>query len=168
MGQLGLAIGSSTQDELASEKPDDYMKAMDKIQERQLVKKLKEMDEVIELRKNQKILVDKLLASSGFRPLILSAACDAAVLRYPIKVGNKEEVLLMARQEKIQIGDWFNSPVHPNLTHWDKAGYLRGCCPVAEKVSGATINIPLGPHTSEQEIIRTVGFLERHAEPVDF
>jgi len=166
MGAMGLAIGSSTASELCCEEPGDYMKSMGKIQERQLEKLLRNIGQTIVRRKEQKTLVDALLQEKGFKSLDLASDYDPVVLRYPVQVGNKDQVLSQARLQRIQLGDWFLSPVHPNLEQWENAGYVPGTCPVAETISATTINIPLGPRVSDREIERTVAFLERVAQPV--
>jgi len=86
-------------------------------------------------------------------------------LRYPVMVANKGKVLREAQKRRVQLGDWFLSPVHPNLERWEWAGYTPGTCPVAEDVSRRVVNIPTGPRTSDREIHRTVGFLAEFMSP---
>ena len=67
-----------------------------------------------------------------------------------------------AKKQQIQLGDWFLSPIHPNLESWSLAGYTQGCCPVAEEASRCVVNIPTDKTMSENEISRTVSFLSKH------
>jgi len=165
LGNLGLAIGSSSAMELSCEEPGDYMKAMGRIQVRQLEKLLAGIDKVIGQRRNHRVLIDNLLVAEGFRALDLPDEYDPVILRYPVQIKNKDMVLTEARRQQVQLGDWFLSPIHPNLDHWENAGYKKGTCPVAEAISATTINIPIGPRISEREIERTIRFLGQHAEP---
>ncbi len=165
LGNLGLAIGSSTAMELSCEEPGNYMKAMGGIQERQLRKVLAGIDNVIGHRRNHRVLIDELLQAKGFRTLDLPDEYDPVILRYPVRIKNKTVALAEARRQRVQLGDWFLSPIHPNLDHWEYAGYEKGSCPVAEEVSATTINIPIGPRISDREIERTIRFLGRYAEP---
>jgi len=57
---------------------------------------------------------------------------EPVYLRYPLLVRDKKKVLEEARRRKIELGDWFVSPLHPNLTGWEKIGYRKGTCPIAE------------------------------------
>lgn len=165
LGDLGLAIGSSTGLELTGEEPGDYMKTMGHLQERRLEKLLANMSQVISLRKCQQDQVEKLLTAEGLPRLELSPSFDPVILRYPLPIGNKNEILALARQKRIQLGDWFVSPVHPNVDRWGKVGYVQGSCPVAERACSTTVNIPIGPQIREDEIERTVRFLGLHARP---
>lgn len=165
LGDLGLAIGSSTPTELACKEPAGYMKCMSRLQERQLDKHLQDVATFIRCRKYQQTLVEELLEAEGLAGLDLDPGLDPVVLRYPLRVKNKAQVLSLALRKRIQLGDWFLSPIHPNSDRWELAGYQPGTCPVAETVSATTINIPLGPQVSDKELERTVAFLGRVAEP---
>ena len=46
-------------------------------------------------------------------------------LRYPLIVKNKQKALESARKNRIEIGDWFVSPVHPNLSYYLGEGVER-------------------------------------------
>ncbi len=141
------------------------MKAMGGIQKRQLGKLLVGIDKIIGQRRKQRVLIDELLQAEGFGVLDLPDEYDPVILRYPVRIKNKAVVLAEARRQQVQLGDWFLSPIHPNLDHWENAGYKKGTCPVAEAISATTINIPIGPRISEREIERTIRFLGQHAEP---
>ncbi len=159
MGSLGLAIGSSTSGELSCELPVDYQKSMHPLQRRRLKKLIKAMDKTIAVRKQNTSLIEKALREAGLPTVVVPEQCEAVFLRYPLQVNNKIEVLAEAKRLKIQLGDWFLSPIHPNLDQWELAGYQQGTCPVAEEVSRRVINIPTGAGLSEKEIRRTVEFL---------
>ena len=74
---------------------------------------------------------------------------------------NKTELLAAAKRERVRLGDWFLSPIHPNLERWELAGYAPGTCPVAEALSRRVVNIPTDGGLSPREIRRTVDFLAR-------
>jgi dTDP-4-amino-4,6-dideoxygalactose transaminase len=165
LGSHGLAIGSSTATELSCKEPPNFMKSMGRFQRPLLEKLLANIEKHVVRRNEQKSMLDALLPQNGLPPLDLDPGFDPVVLRYPVRVKNKEEVLQLARRQRVQLGDWFLSPVHPNLDHWKTAGYEPGSCPIAETISATTINIPLGPRVSTKEIIRTVAFLREVGIP---
>jgi dTDP-4-amino-4,6-dideoxygalactose transaminase len=46
--------------------------------------------------------------------------------------------------------------IHPNLTGWEKAGYQKGMCPIAEDICGHVINLPTHSRIGEKEARRIV------------
>jgi hypothetical protein len=50
--------------------------------------------------------------------------------RYPLLVENKEELLIKARSAKIEVSDWYNTPIHPlREESLEKVYYQAGSCP---------------------------------------
>jgi dTDP-4-amino-4,6-dideoxygalactose transaminase len=88
----------------------------------------------------------------GIKTIELSDDYDPVFLRYPILVRNKEKALAEARKKKIEIGDWFLSPVHPNLMGWEKVGYQEGMCPHAENACKSIINLPTHERINVKEV----------------
>ncbi len=63
----------------------------------------------------------------------------------------------------VELGDWFQSPVHPLMDSWDGVGYRRGACPVAEKACDEVVNIPTHDRIRERDIDRAVGLIADYA-----
>lgn len=166
LGRLGLVSGSSSSEELECRKPPNFKKSMGRIQAWQLGKLLDGFTSQIPERKRQAQLVGKCLAESGFSPLDLPGSFDPVLLRYPVKVRNKAEVLDRARKARVKIGDWFASPIHPNTGGWELASYRKGSCPVAEQACATIVNIPLGANMDDAALVRCVKFLEENACPI--
>ena len=51
------------------------------------------------------------------------------LLRYPVRVANKRELLALAAEARVEIGSWFEIPLHPEGTHMADFGYQVGMCP---------------------------------------
>lgn len=159
--KLGITIGSSSNEELACARPTNYEKKMAPWQIYLLEKKLRLINKVIEHRKKITVLYEDLLKRSGIKIIQLSADLEPVFLRYPVLVGDKGEVLRKAKKRSIEIGDWFISPVHPNLNGWEKVGYQKGSCPIAEDICQHIINLPTHPGISEGMAERIVNlFIE--------
>jgi perosamine synthetase len=87
---------------------------------------------------------------------------DPVLICYPIVVDNKAELLQAARRARVELGDWFSSPVHPlSLSDCRKAGYEPGTCPVAEWISERIVTLPCHAGINEKEAGRVIGFLRR-------
>jgi perosamine synthetase len=159
LGKLGLAIGSSTSGELSCELPDDYKKGMHSLQQRRLKRLLAQTKETVSVRKKNADLIEEALQDVGLPLVPVPIESVPVFLRYPLYFDNKVDILAEAKRLRIQLGDWFLSPIHPNPDKWELAGYKKGTCPIAEKLSKQAINIPTGSGLNKKEIRRTVSFL---------
>ena len=157
--QMGIGIGSSEKCELENEKPKDYEKKMSNWQRKLLIKKLNEIDKVIEHRKWIVSLYEKYLPEIGIETMKVPDYMEPIFLSYPVLVRDKQKVLEEAKKQKIEMGDWFLSPVHPNSFGWERAGYQKGMCPVAEEVCNKVINLPTHLRIEEKEVKKMIKFL---------
>lgn len=157
--KYGIAIGSSSIRELEGTMPKGYEKKMSIWQREILENKFKEIDKTIAHRKWVTSFYEHLLKKKGLETAKQPKYCETIFLRYPFLVKNKKKVLREAQRKRIELGDWFLSPVHPNLEGWEKAGYRKGTCPVAEEICHHIINLPTHPGIGEKEIKKTVEFI---------
>jgi dTDP-4-amino-4,6-dideoxygalactose transaminase len=156
--RLGIAIGSSSNEELECKMPQRYLKKMSAWQIALLDKKLEEIDKYIEHRKLVKSFYERLL-KKHIKTVKLANYYEPVFLRYPVLVENKRKVLQEAKKLRIELGDWFLSPIHPNLEGWEKVGYKRGMCPVAEKICEHVINLPTHRGITEKNVEKIVKFI---------
>ena len=156
LSRAGLAIGSSSNEELECNMPVDFDKKMTGWQKKLLEKKLAEMAKIITHRKWVTTLYAGLCKEKGIKAIDLSDDYDPVFLRYPIRVSGKERILAEAKKRRIEMGDWFLSPVHPNLVNWERAGYREGMCPRAEEVCREIINLPTHERILEEEVKKAI------------
>jgi hypothetical protein len=64
-----------------------------------------------------------------------------------------------ANQQKIELGEWFNSPIHPIIKDFDAWQYTWGNHPVAETISSQIVNLPTGININEVYLTRILTFL---------
>ena len=166
LGRLGLAIGSSTGAELDCRMPPDYRKRMGPLQEGALDRLLAGADRAIAARRTAAAAIERELRRHGLPLAHVPDGADPVWLRYPLRVGNKADLLAAARAARVELGDWFLSPVHPNLTGWEAAAYRAGSCPEAERASRETVNLPTHAGLDEAEIARIVAFVAERGERV--
>ncbi|MBL8026574.1 MAG: DegT/DnrJ/EryC1/StrS family aminotransferase [Fibrobacteres bacterium] len=166
LSRMGLAIGSSSNDELAGEMPRDYFKSMAAAQIEEGTKNLANIDKLIAHRKTITGLYDRELANAGFQPLRQHKDADNVILRYPVRVADKKELLEKALKKGVEIGSWFEIPLHPEGTDMQKFGYTDGMCPEAEKACREVVNLPTHLKIDESEAVRVIDFLRRFARSV--
>jgi perosamine synthetase len=84
---------------------------------------------------------------------------DLMVLRLPLRVANKQEALHKAARYGVEIGSWFECPLHPIETNQEAFGYHDGDCPNAEEAAREVINLPTHRRVREKDIRRTLAFV---------
>jgi perosamine synthetase len=161
LSRVGIAMGSSSNEELECKMPVGYEKKMSEWQKNLLEKKLGGIQRIIDHRIWITSLYEKMLRKRGIKTVELPEYYRTVFLRYPVLVKDKAKVLKEARRNRIEIGDWFLSPVHPNLGGWDKIGYQEGMCPIAENMCRHVINLPTHMKISEKEAERIVEFISK-------
>lgn len=158
LSAMGLAIGSSGAEELQGQMPEDYRKVMSPWQRSLLYKKLSQCDSSIRHRRWISAFYAGALKERNMRREIPHEE-EAVFLRYPLLVHDKKRMLEEAKKTRIELGDWFLSPVHPNQNGWEKAGYKKGTCPEAEKVCSHIVNLPTHQGVSLQTAEKIVAFV---------
>lgn len=155
----GLAVGSSSSAEIALEMPRRYALKMSAFQQRLLREALARADNITMHRQGITALYEKKLVEAGFEQPKLPANAHADFVRYPVRVRDKTRLLQEALARRFELGDWFVSPVHPLLDGWEKLGYRRGSCPVAEDLCRAVVNLPTHRRVTPKEASKIAEFL---------
>ena len=158
--RLGMAIGSSSRDELECKMPRGYAKKMAVWQKELLNKKLSAIKGDIRHRKRVVSVYEKQLQDIGIEPIKLPHNYEPVFLRYPVWVNNKKKCLEEAKEKHVELGDWFLSPVHPNVGGWERVGYKKGTCPDAERTCEHLINLPTHERTGSNEIEKVMRLVE--------
>jgi dTDP-4-amino-4,6-dideoxygalactose transaminase len=86
--------------------------------------------------------------------------CDTVFARYPLRAKDKQGLLSKAKQEGVELAEWYSTPVHPlsgpelPLVH-----YTEGSCPNAEKLCKEVVSLPVHVTVRQKDIARAVDFL---------
>jgi dTDP-4-amino-4,6-dideoxygalactose transaminase len=163
LSKLRIFTGSSTQEELATEKPLDYEKRMSALQAKLGLKKLKKIDEINLHRQQIAQIYQQEL--KDFQSITIGSEKNVIFLRYPLLAKDKQGTLSKAKKQIIELGDWFLSPIHPNTTHLERVGYNLGDCPIAERVARHIINLPTHPDVNKKKAQRIIQFIKKESKP---
>jgi perosamine synthetase len=156
----GAVVGSSSTSEYEPDKANDFFKAMSTVQARSGIKQLGKIEKNIAHRRKLAQLYDELLAAKNFKPSKDGRDWTEPVLvRYPVQIAEKNEALARAGKAGIELGSWFECPLHPIETPLSSYDYELGMCPEAEKASRQVVNLPLHPRTNERTAVKTVKFI---------
>lgn len=156
----GAVVGSSSTSEYEPVKADDFFKGMSVMQARSGIRQIGKIEANISHRKKMTQLYDELLAGRGWRNNKYDMdLVEPVLVRYPVRITEKEKALGRAAKAGIELGSWFECPLHPIETHLATYDYELGMCPEAEKASREVVNLPLHPRANERTAVKTVEFI---------
>lgn len=149
--KYGLIKGNHTSENL-TEQSKDFDYKISKTLRNKLAKKLSKLNE-IELKTQSTYSQYKTLITELSEKFIIETSnnSDPIFVRYPIWVSNKNELIHLASLKKIEISDWYLTPVHPYTSDGLKAmGYEETSCPNAELSSKHIVSLPLTHRINEK------------------
>ena len=160
--RAGIAAGSSTPAELQGREPANYFTRMTAPQLYKGIFELSRIEKNIAHRRKIGTFYHDRLKDIGFSPVTLPSDTDTVFLRYPVLIANKTALLEKAARAGIEIGSWFETPLHGNHVPLEVFGYRPGSCPIAEKTAHEVINLPTHQGVSEAYAEKALKFLKLH------
>ena len=161
----GAVVGSSSTSEFEPVEADDFFKAISAVQARSGIRQLGKIEKNIAHRRKMAQLYDELLAAKGFKS---SKDCrepaEPVMVRYPVRITEKNKALAQAAKAGVELGSWFECPLHPIETPLASYDYELGMCPEAEKASNEVVNLPLHLRANEKTTIKTVKFITGYTQ----
>ncbi len=108
------------------------------------------------------------LAAMGFPRQAVPDHTDAVAMRIPVAVAAKERVLSAARRHGVEMGDWYNTPVHPLVDEdLHTVGYHQGSCPNAEWAAKHVVTLPVRATTRFEDVDRSLDLLAQLRDRCD-
>ncbi len=162
----GLIKGSSSPTELVDPRmPVGYKQLFGKARHDSLDDALAAVPDLILHRRRIYAEYQKRLAGHGlWLPPPETPETIGGALRFPLLVENRDVVLDRAAESRIELGDWFNAPLHPAGSDPAAFGYEAGSCPMAEAAAARVVNLPTHRHVDENVVDRVLDLLETTAE----
>ena len=156
----GAVVGSSGAGEFDPHKADDFFKGASAMQARSGLRQLRNIEQNISHRTQMALLYDRLLESKGWKSRSYdTAAMQPVMVRYPVRIKEKQRALRQATKAGIELGSWFECPLHPIETSLASYDYAAGMCPEAEKAAREVVNLPLHPRADEKTVRKSVDFV---------
>lgn len=160
-----LVIGSSSPEEFTNQLTPGYARGMSTVQAAVGLYELSRIDRNTAHRRAVAAEYTHALAEAGWPTLRLPPDSDPVLVRYPVCVEDRPAVLAQAARAGVEIGTWFECPIHPIHDHLDVFRYTPGQCPVAEVVSSHMINLPTHLRVSPRVVRKTLQFLLKNCRP---
>ena len=151
LSKHNLVVGSSSGEEISSvEMPKDYFMGISSTQVKAGLINLSNFDKLLETRKkNATIFTEYLMSKSkNHVPKILFE--NHSFLKYPLLVSDREWVMTEAEKQKIELGDWFNSPIHPVQEGFHQWGLFPELFPNAFFAGQHMVNLPTDTQNPEK------------------
>jgi len=124
------------------------------------------IDIIIEHRKRIADLYKKILLELNLEPPYEPSYAEHTYLKFPLFVKNREEFFVLAEKEKIELGDWFISPIHPITKNFKLWHYKFGENPIAEFASNHIVNLPTHENIDEKYVERLYNFLKKNRDMI--
>lgn len=147
-------------------KPKDFPKRMPNALAKLALAQLDKLEEFEEKRKEISGIYKKELKGlekkgylkrvSGFDGLKVSW------LRYSLLVEKPEELRKFAKNKGVILGNWYSHVIDPQGTDFQKIGYRKGNCPVAEEIAGQIVNLPTYPRMKKEDAEKVVGIIKEY------
>ena len=161
----GAVVGSSDASEFVPAKADDFFKGISALQAHAGLKQLRKIEDNTSHRVRMAQLYDELLEARGWKPRNYDKALvEPVMVRYPLRIREKQEALARAAKAGIELGSWFECPLHPIETPLVSYDYQTGMCPEAEKAAREVVNLPLHLRVNARTAERTVNFITRFTQ----
>lgn len=162
----GIVVGSSATSEFEPKMADDFFKGFSSVQARSGLRQLAKIDSNINHRKQIARFYDQLLQEDGWPGRKYDASImDPVMVRYPVRIIEKDKALKEAVKRGVELGSWFECPLHPIETPLEAYNYEIGMCPEAEKASREVVNMPVHPRVSTKTAKKTVEFITHFTQP---
>ncbi|UCC98176.1 MAG: aminotransferase class I/II-fold pyridoxal phosphate-dependent enzyme [Phycisphaerales bacterium] len=156
----GAVVGSSDKSEFEPSKAKDFFKGAGAMQARSGLRQLRRIEQNISHRINMARLYDEILASIGYKSRDYDKTVITPVMvRYPVRITEKEKALGEAAKAGIELGSWFECPLHPIETPLASYDYTIGMCPEAEKAGREVVNLPLHPRADAGTVKKSADFI---------
>ena len=114
------------------------------------IAQLSKLEKMFDMRKKVADVYNSLLAGSSVTVPAIRIDRDTAWHLYPIKVKNRDEVMLKLKESGISTSLHF-IPVHRQPYYTSKYGYRKEDYPVSEKVYSQSVSLPIYPDMTDEE-----------------
>lgn len=163
LSRRNLIVGSSSGGELEGiAMPENYLYGFSKTQSREAIRNLVQLDA---WQREQKLNAERytdFLRRHGKNHVSPTLFADHSFLKYPLLVNDRDAFMAAAEKARINLGDWFVSPLHPVESNFSDWGFDPARFPVATRVARHMVNLP----TVRSDPARVSGFLAEHLDNI--
>ena len=164
LSKSNLILGSNQGGEISGiEMPKNYCKDISSVQVNAGISHLSQLEKVNKSRKKNAVDYTQFLKLQSKIFVKENLFDNHLFLKYPLLVKNRKLFLKLAEKEKITLGDWFLSPLHPvkgNLELWN---FNSEFFPQGTGISKKIVNLP----TDIKDNSKVLEFLTRNIDMIE-
>jgi dTDP-4-amino-4,6-dideoxygalactose transaminase len=169
LSKHNLVTGSSAgQELLAPEMPVDFLKKASRVQARRGIKEVQDLQANLAHRKQVASRYKQMCTQLGIEPPFEPAYAEHTFIKFPLLVKDRGTFIREAEKHRIELGDWFVSPIHPVHDQVHRWGYTYGLNPVAEALSQSLVNLPTHAKIDDRYLGKIESFLQKNRENIFF
>ncbi len=145
---------------LKSQAAEDFSLRMGKSLQRRLNSKLARVQAITERSREIAAAYSTQIRSPFVQHPVCPPESNTVFARYPLIARNKPALLAKARECRVELSDWYSTPVHPlasrdlHLVH-----YQPGSCPEAEARCNQVVTLPVNSAVGRRDVERAIRFL---------
>lgn len=160
LSKLDFFIQSTSEEEIKGKRPKEYPVRLSNIQAKIGLSQLRNVDRNLEHRRKIARFYRKSLKELGYKiPENDDRRFKSSYIRYWSLVENREKLKELFRSDGIELGEWFNCPIHPRGSASNNLFYQKGSCPIAEYVAEHNVNLPTHLKISTRDANRIIKVL---------
>lgn len=158
-------VGSSDGEELTTPTmPADFLKGMGKVQATRGIHELGTLNNRNDHRIKIAARYDEILENLGVSRVFQPEYAKHIFLKYPLLVSDRIKFLDLAKKARIELGEWFLSPIHPIQKNFENWQYSPGSNPIAERIASQMVNLPTNLDVDEKYLHRIQEFLRTNSD----
>jgi dTDP-4-amino-4,6-dideoxygalactose transaminase len=139
--KLGLLSRATSPDEKQGKKPDMIPARLPNSLARIAWEQLEDVDKINMHRKEiSQIYIDAFDGDKHVKLIFENSKYP--LLRFPLKVDDKNSLLSYLKNNNIYLGNWYEVPIAPKEVDPGVVGYELGACPNAEDTGADIVNLP--------------------------
>ena len=153
LSKHNLVVGSSQGEELTGTKmPEGYFKSISEVQVKKGISNLDEFDTLMKRRHENAVKYSSFLKEHHKYYVDEQFHKDHCFLKYPILVKDRTVFEELAFNAKIELGDWFCTPLYPVKDNWIEWDLHEKTIPIALYLSKHIVNLPTETKNPEKVI----------------
>jgi perosamine synthetase len=167
LSRYNLVVGSNQGEEFKEvTEPENYLKGISNFQAHLGVNALASIQDNINHRKYVAENYYRMFSEIGFELYYPEKKYDHVFIKFSFLVKDKSKLLKLAAEDKLEMSDWFLSPVHDIIRNIEQWGYRWGSNPVAEEISRHIVNLPTHQGINEDYLNRMSKFLYKNKDMI--
>ena len=130
-----------------------YVRLAGEIKAKEALKQLENWHKLHQIRLQNTAMLEESFSGAGLSLWPKQPEAKITLMRYPLRVYKKWEIVHRAGVRGLDIAGWYSSPVHP-LSGDDlaKVDYHTGSCPRAEGTIERLVHLPTGPSLNKHKL----------------